>query len=248
MAITSQEAWLDRAATARTPLPLEVPPYVREIVEEIAFHARADQKVDRRSGVSQRLPITTLETVVSNAERRALINGEPIAVPRVSDIYAALPSLTGKIELEYEGELKGAEHVARDLVRQAVGTVFDGYATQVDTKPIIEWFEQGGSLDLSDTVPAESLLQAVAPVSGLDEVVTAVGVGADGSAPLRAAGADFVLEGLCALKRISRTDGGRLFSEPPVAARKPRAESRGLEQLLEEEDEPSVKGKKKYYN
>ena len=248
MAITSQEAWLDRAEHARTPLPVEVPAYVREIVEEIAFHARADQKVDRRSGVSQRLPITTLETVVSNAERRALINGEPLAVPRVSDIYAALPSLTGKIELEYEGELKGAEHVARELVRQAVGTVFDGYATQVDTRPIVEWFEQGGSLDLSDTVPADSLLAAVAPVNGLDEVVTTIGVDRTGEAPLRAAGADFVLEGLCALKRISRTDGGRLFSEPPAQARKPRAEPRSVEQLMEDDDEPSIKGKKKYYN
>jgi magnesium chelatase subunit I len=197
--------------------------------------------------VSQRLPITTLETVVSNAERRALINDEPVAVPRVSDIYAALPSLTGKIELEYEGELKGAEHVARELVRQAVGTVFDGYATGLDIKPIVEWFEQGGSIDLSDTVPAASLLDAVGPVNGLERAAAGVGAGAMDSAPQQAAAADFILEGLCALKRISRTDGGRLFSEPPVASRKARAEARELEQLLEE-DEPSVRGKKKYYN
>jgi magnesium chelatase subunit I len=249
MAITSQEAWLDRTARAPAPLPVDVPRYIREIVEEIAFHARADQKVDRRSGISQRLPITTLETVVSNAERRALINGEPLAVPRVSDIYAALPSLTGKIELEYEGELKGAEPVARELVRQAVGTIFDGYATQVDTTPIVEWFEQGGSLDLSDTVPAASLLKAVGPVHGLETLVTALGVDAGGPAPIRASGADFVLEGLSALKRISRTDGGRLFSEPVVVPRKPHPEPRGLEQLMEDdEDEPTLKGKKKYYN
>jgi magnesium chelatase subunit I len=249
MAITSQEAWLDRTARAPAPLPVDVPRYIREIVEEIAFHARADQKVDRRSGISQRLPITTLETVVSNAERRALINGEPLAVPRVSDIYAALPSLTGKIELEYEGELKGAEPVARELVRQAVGTIFDGYATQVDTTPIVEWFERGGSLDLSDTVPAASLLKAVGPVHGLETLVTALGVDAGGPAPIRASGADFVLEGLSALKRISRTDGGRLFSEPVVVPRKPHPEPRGLEQLMEDdEDEPTLKGKKKYYN
>ncbi len=99
--------------------------------------------------MSQRLPITALENVVSNAERRALLQtAKPIAVPRVSDIYASLPSLTGKIELEYEGELKGAEHVARELVRAAVATVFDGRAAQVDTRPVIEWFERGGTLDL----------------------------------------------------------------------------------------------------
>ena len=82
---------------------------MREVVEEVAFQARADRKIDKRSGVSQRLPITTLELVISNAERRALANGETIVVPRVTDVYAALPSITGKFELEYEGELKGAE-------------------------------------------------------------------------------------------------------------------------------------------
>src|SRR5207248_1874267 len=110
MAITQQEAWTHRAA-----LKVEIPAYVREVVEEIAFQARADRKIDKRSGVSQRLPITTLELVVSNAERRALANGEKLIVPRVTDIYAALPSITGKFELEYEGELRGAEQVARDL-------------------------------------------------------------------------------------------------------------------------------------
>src|SRR6059058_6073284 len=105
MEITRQEAWTTRASG----LPVEIPVYVREVVEEIAFQARADRKVDKRSGVSQRLPITTLELVVSNAERRALANGEKLVVPRVTDIYAALPSITGKFELEYEGELRGAE-------------------------------------------------------------------------------------------------------------------------------------------
>ena len=96
------------------------------MIEEVAFQARADRKVDKRSGVSQRLPITTLELVVSNAERRALANNEPLVVPRVTDLYAALPSITGKFELEYEGELRGAEQVARDLIRSAVGNVFTG--------------------------------------------------------------------------------------------------------------------------
>ena len=117
MAITKQEAWTDRPAA----LKVEIPDYVREVVEEVAFQARADRKIDKRSGVSQRLPITTLELVVSNAERRALANGETVVVPRVTDLYAALPSITGKFELEYEGELRGAEQVARDLIRSAVG-------------------------------------------------------------------------------------------------------------------------------
>jgi magnesium chelatase subunit I len=247
MAITTQEAWVDRAAEGSGTIPVQVPPFVREIIEEIAFHARSDQKVDRRSGVSQRLPITTLETVVSNAERRALVDGEPIAVPRVSDIYAALPSLTGKIELEYEGELKGAEVVARELVRQAVGTVFDGYATSLDTRPVVQWFEDGGSLELSDTTPAEELLGKVHAIPGIDHLAHALGARNRDGAPARAAAVDFLLEGLCALKRISRTDEGKLFGQPPAARKRPEGRERELEQLMED-DEPMGKGKKKYYN
>ena len=101
-----------------------MPDYIREIIEQLAFSAREDKRVDKRSGVSQRLPISVLENVVSNAERRALMAGESVAVPRVLDIYAALPSITGKLELEYEGELKGGDAVARELIRLAVGKVF----------------------------------------------------------------------------------------------------------------------------
>jgi len=247
LAITAQEAWTNRGEGSQSALPVIVPEFVREVVEEIAFHARADQKVDRRSGVSQRLPITTLETVVSNAERRALVNGELVAVPRVSDIYASLPSLTGKIELEYEGELKGAETVARELVRQAVATVFDGHATTLESRPIIEWFENGGSLEFTDTAPADVVLDAVEPVKGLARAMAALGVtDVPSSAPLRAALADFVLEGLCALKKITRTDEGRILGTPS-SQRSKGSDTRHLEQLMED-DEPAAKGKKKYYN
>src|SRR3990172_8671779 len=109
MAITAQEAWTNRDGSGR----LVIPQFVREIIESIAFEGRPEKKIDKRSGVSQRLPITCLENVASNAERRALLNREARAVARLSDIYAALPSLTGKFELEYEGELRGADNVAR---------------------------------------------------------------------------------------------------------------------------------------
>src|SRR5207247_9413676 len=107
IAITEQEAWTDRQGAPK----LDIPDYVREVVEEVAFQARADRKVDKRSGVSQRLPITTLELVVSNAERRALANGEGVVVPRVTDVYAALASITGEFGLEYEGGVCGGEQV-----------------------------------------------------------------------------------------------------------------------------------------
>ncbi len=123
MDITRQEAWTRR----RSPVQIEVPPYIHEVVEQIAFLARDDKRVDKRSGVSQRLPITVLENVVSNAERRALKTKETAAVPRILDLYAALPSITGKLELEYEGELKGGDAVARELIRNAVGKVYSSY-------------------------------------------------------------------------------------------------------------------------
>src|SRR5579862_342989 len=107
ISITQQEAWARRDG-----LELHIPKYVREVIERIAFLAREDKKIDKRSGVSQRLPISVMENVVSNAERRALKNREKVIVPRIGDVYSALPSITGKLELEYEGEMRGADTVA----------------------------------------------------------------------------------------------------------------------------------------
>ena len=250
IAITAQEAWTDRPADVQ----IDVPAYVREVVEEIAFQARLDSKVDRRSGVSQRLSITALENVVSNAERRAALSAEPVVVPRVSDIYASLPALTGKIELEYEGELKGPEIVARELVRSAVANVFDGYTSRANLKPVIAWFNQGGAVDSSDTTPSDELLSATAPIEGFDDLLERMGVRAGASAAGRASLADFVLEGLCAMKKISRTEEGKIEGAPHERTVRPRDDGRqgDIRTMLEDEDDepgpPGSKGRKKYYN
>jgi magnesium chelatase subunit I len=244
VAITTQEAWTDRHG-----LPVEIPQFVREVVEEIAFQARGDQKVDRRSGVSQRLPITVLENAVSNAERRALAAGETLVVPRVTDIFAALPSLTGKIELEYEGELRGAEQVARELVRGAVATVFDPAYASVDTRSIVDWFDMGGEIDLGDMAPAADLIEAAEGVQGLVDAAKHAPVSAAAKGqPHVAAAIDFVLEGLCALKRISRADSGKFSAAEPRRQRAtshPAANERAAE-MFDEEEMP--RGRKKYYN
>src|ERR1700677_3254124 len=143
IAITAQEAWTQRGDGA-----IEIPQYLREVVEQVAFSAREDKKVDKRSGVSQRLPISTLELVVSNAERRGLLTGDTPALPRVSDIYAAMPGITGKLELEYEGEMRGADTVVRELIRAAVGKVYDRYFEDVNTEQIEQWFNLGGKVKL----------------------------------------------------------------------------------------------------
>jgi magnesium chelatase subunit I len=239
IAITMQEAWTERLGTRR----VQIPDYVREVVEEVAFQARADRKIDKRSGVSQRLPITTLELVVSNAERRALGNSEKIVVPRVTDIYAALPSITGKFELEYEGELRGAEQVARDLIRSAVGNVFTGMFEGVDTRAVVEWFDLGGTLPLADNTPANELIATTRGVQGLVELAGSVGISPASDPALIASAIDFVLEGLYAQKKISRSDE-RGYAAAEAATRRP---TRREDQAINEEVRIPT-GKKKYYN
>ena len=200
VAITQQEAWTDRGDTLR------IPRYVREVVEGVAFAARRDRKIDRRSGVSQRLPISALENAVSSAERRAIFGRETPVVPRISDIYAALPSLTGKFELEYEGELVGAENVARELIREAVGEVFSTYLGAANLKNVVAFFEEGGTLKLRDDAPAAEVVAELRRVPDLVENVGSLGVEAAGPAPAVAAAAEFILEGLWAQKKIGRSD------------------------------------------
>jgi magnesium chelatase subunit I len=237
MAITAQEAWLDRGS-----LRTEVPAFVAEVVEEIAFQARQDRRVDKRSGVSQRLPISAMENVVSNAERRALTSGEAVAVARVTDVYAALPSITGKFEMEYEGELKGAETVAREIIRAAVATVADGYLSHLETRQVIEWFDLGGSLQLADSMSAADVLTHARAVQGLVELARAAGIPRQASAELLASGVDFVLEGLYATKKISRSEERGYHASDP-APRRPVRDA----PLKDDTPVPSV-GKKKYYN
>jgi magnesium chelatase subunit I len=239
IAITTQEAWTSRTSG----LHIEIPDFVREVVEEVAFQARSDRKVDRRSGVSQRLPISTLELVVSNAERRALANGESLVVPRVTDVYAALPSITGKFELEYEGELRGAEQIARDLIRSAVNGVFSGAFEGTDTRTVVEWFDLGGSLPLSDGTPAEEVLASTRSVQGLRELASRAGLPAGAPAPHVASAIDFVLEGLYAQRKIGRSDDRYTAGTETPPKRPARREEPSLE------EEIRIPGaKKKYYN
>jgi magnesium chelatase subunit I len=239
MAITAQEAWLTRGSSR-----VEIPEFVREVVEEVAFQARQDSKVDKRSGVSQRLPISLLENVLSNAERRAVLANERSIVPRVTDIYAALPAITGKFELEYEGELRGADNVARDIIRAAVGNVFNGYFATADLRQVTEWFDLGGTLHIDDTLDAKELLARAADVQGLKDLTTHTGVRVNAEPPLLASAVDFVLEGLYAQKKIARSDEFQYqATEQP-----PRRPARPAVADPIDHDIPMPGSKKKYYN
>jgi len=201
MAITAQEAWLERAG-----LPVDVPDFMAEVVERIAFEARVDKRIDHRSGVSQRLPISVIENVVSSAERRAIVNREKQAVPRISDLYAALPSITGKIELEYEGELQGGAVVARDLVRRACLATFEARAGGADCDAIVEWFDTGGALKVGGDERADALVRGFTVVPGLLDLVQQTGLAGKNDPARLVAASELVLEGLVAQKRISRSD------------------------------------------
>ena len=211
--ITEQEAW-----TARSYDPsnnaiqnIIIPHYIRQIVEQVAFIAREDKKVDKRSGVSQRLPISTMELVVSNAERRALIHGESLVVPRVGDIFAALPGITGKIELEYEGEMKGADIVIRELIRQSVANIYDTYFTETNTQQIEQWFNLGGAVELNDKQPAQSVFTELHTIQGLFEKLTPLKINSRTPVEVAVSAAEFLLEGMTAHKKISRSEA-RTFS------------------------------------
>jgi magnesium chelatase subunit I len=201
MEITAQEAWTRRGGPS-----LEVPDFVLEVIERVAFEAREDKRVDKRSGVSQRLPISTLENAVSNAERRTVALGENTVVPRISDIYAAVPSITGKLELEYEGELQGGDTIARDLIRRAAGRVLEERMGGADMSKIVAWFDQGGALKVSGDQRSDVCLKGFNVVPGLVEIVGEFGLASAGDAGRLVAACELVLEGLAAQKRISRSE------------------------------------------
>ncbi|MGH7534430.1 MAG: magnesium chelatase, partial [Gemmatimonadales bacterium] len=201
MEITVQEAW-----TSRGGRELDIPDFVLEVIERVAFEAREDKRVDKRSGVSQRLPISVLESALSNAERRAIPLGDERIVPRISDIYAAVPSITGKLELEYEGELQGGDTIARELIRRAAGKVLEERLGGADLGRIVAWFDGGGALKIPGDERADLCHQGFAVVAGLLDAVREFGLSAEDDVPRTVAACELVLEGLAAQKRISRSE------------------------------------------
>ncbi|HEV3316056.1 MAG TPA: magnesium chelatase [Candidatus Angelobacter sp.] len=222
--ITEQESWARRDG-----LDLHVPKYIREVVERIAFLAREDKKIDKRSGVSQRLPISVLENVISNAERRALRNDEKTVAPRISDVYAALPSITGKLELEYEGEMRGGDAVARELIRLAVAKTYDVYFKDLNMQQVVQWFDLGGEIRLADTAGAREILEGLKNIQGLTEKLSPLGIKPKEKTEVLVSAAEFVLEGLHAHRRIGRSEE-RVFAADKQAKR--------VEKPFEQEEQP----------
>lgn len=214
MAITAQEAWTGRE------LAVSVPDFISEIAEEVAFVARDDSRVDKHSGVSQRLPISLLENIVSNAERRAYTLGEDEPIARVTDLYGALGAVTGKLELEYEGELKGGEAVAKDIVRRAIGQVFSRRAVNAETAEITDYFESDNSLKVPDTLPTAQLVSVFEAVPGL--IGAARELAGNKNPRDVAVAAEFILEGLYARKQVARSEERGYSAAEPDMSRQTR--------------------------
>lgn len=215
--ITAQEAW-----TERTGPEVHVPDLARDLVEETAVAARASEWVDPSSGVSARMTIALLETVISNAERRALVLGSPRTAVRTSDFFRAAPAIAGKLELVFEGEREGPEKVAAHLVGKAVAAVFDrrfpDFFDESGGGPspyaaLAEFFRKGGEVVVSDEIPDDRLAETLSAVPGLPELVQRFLPELGPEAAIF--GAELVLEGLhqhSAIARETSIEGAR-FSD-----------------------------------
>ncbi|HTR67686.1 MAG TPA: hypothetical protein VMH85_18035, partial [Terriglobales bacterium] len=126
--------------------------------------------------------------------------------PRIGDVYGALPAITGKLELEYEGEMKGADHVGRELIRAAIAKTYDTYFKGVDMQQVVQWFDLGGEIKMEDTASAAEALQGLRGIQGLMEKLTRVNVGPKDTPEAQVSAAEFILEGLYAHKRIGRNE------------------------------------------
>ena len=227
MAITAQEAWVDRGAGVE----VRVPVFMRELIEEVAIQARKSEYVDQNSGVSARLPIALIENLVSNAERRGLKTGESKVVARVCDLQHAVSAVSGKVELVLEGEQEGALNVARALLGRGIKSLFsqrfpDAFkarrtrrerAASPDSgeseslagseyRPILEWFSSGNHIEVADDMPQAEYARHLSAVKGLKELSAKYLEPANPEE--HAVAMELVLDGLHHNSMLSRERGG----------------------------------------
>ncbi|HJU10815.1 MAG TPA: hypothetical protein VJ728_08055 [Candidatus Binataceae bacterium] len=205
-------AIMDQECTypANSALPLRVPQFLKDILAQITFEARASNEINQASGVSVRVTINNLESVMSNAEKRAVLNGENEIVPRLSDLHSAYASTAGKLELEYVGEDKKEEDLIERLVNRAVLKIFDHHIKVDDLKRVIAYFEEGWGVEVSDGSPAAEYLDALREVPGLREAVNQLG--AFESPGLMAAASELIFEGLHLHQKLNKERHGGRFA------------------------------------
>ena len=184
-----------------------------------------------------------MENVISNAERRAIRSGEKLVVPRIGDIYAALPAMTGKLELEYEGELKGADNVVREIIRAAVARTYDKYFHgNSNMNQVVQWFDLGGEIQLRDSASAQEMLHKLRGIQGLLDKLSATGLERQ-----RAVGSAGVGERNSSSKACTRTRrSGAARSERLPPARSSR--KREKQSYREEDEEREFRRQRRPFN
>jgi magnesium chelatase subunit I len=211
--ITRQEAWSNRG----TDVQVHVPQSYRTVLENVAFEARESEYIDQKSGVSTRLTITAMEQVISAAERRALHNGESETTLRITDLYAMIPALTGKLELVYEGEQEGAVNVAKLMIGKAINRTFKTFFPDPQKRKdedgdgpyqdVLEWFSKGNTLKIPDLLSSQEYKSNLDNVEGLSEIVKEHGkVDENNSYPLM----DLVIEGLHQNSKLGKEDADEI--------------------------------------
>jgi magnesium chelatase subunit I len=204
IAIMEQET----ARFDRSERSIGVPPFMREVVAQLTMEARECAEINQSSGVSVRMTINNFESLLSNAEKRAVRRGESEIVPRPSDLHALLASTAGKIELEYGGDEKKDTDLIDRLLNRAVLKVFDKHFTVEQLGPTVRYFEGGWGMEVSDGMAAEEYLEAVDAIPGLRDAILVLG-GVE-SPGFIAAATEFVLEGLHLHQKLNKErEGGR---------------------------------------
>lgn len=180
--ITETYSWTERDLKKKVVIPY----YFREIIEMTAMQARSSEFVDQKSGVSARLTISSIENLISNAERRAILNKDGIIMPRMCDVLSIIPGITGKVELVFEGEQEGSIKVAKALLSKSVREIFKKYFPdplvkkkrkddeKIQKDPyeeIVEWFQYGGKVNIKDDMPFNDYMKELKKVSGLENFV-----------------------------------------------------------------------------
>ena len=204
LAIMEQEA----GPTDKRSRKVEVPGFMKEILGCLTFEARKSNEINQSSGVSVRVTINNYESLISNAEKRALRLKENDIVPRISDLHALLASTTGKIEIEYVGEDKKEGELVEKLLNRSIVKVFDQHFSLNSLQKVVEYFNAGWGVEVSDQMASQDYLEGIKEIPGLKEAIRNLGI--QESPSLMASATEFVLEGLHLHQKLNKeVEGGR---------------------------------------
>ena len=205
LAIMEQEA----APVEHRSRKVEVPRFMKDILAHLTFEARKSNEINQTSGVSVRVTINNFESLISNAEKRALRCKETEIVPRVSDLHALLASTNGKIEMEYVGEDKKEDELVEKLINRSILKVFDQHFTLNSLQKVVEYFNSGWGVEVSDQMASQDYLEDIKEIPGLKEAIRSLKI--QESPSLMASATEFVLEGLHLHQKLNKEiQGGRV--------------------------------------